>query len=744
MREKILPVVTILAALTPALPAPAQATGAPHQAASPGVSVSAQGLIRGTPSHLDLVSPGGTYRMRIVPRKGGFNSWIADLTVVGPEDRARTLAGIAGNAFFVADLGRIVALDAAEPSGLASRITVYDLNGRALAQYEAVAPANPALSPDGGFFACATRDGLLFIDLASLDATRDPRRFDLFAAGPAGRLVGVVSDPQGRSILDISAPDAVSLTLPPGTRPRRIAFARDGSSVLLAGARTLDRYASTGGSHAVVLYEAPRGAELMDLNVTREGILLGMRTIENGAFVGWLVRLDSGGRLAGIERGPSLEIPEAEGTPPARVGIAWPIRPDAQHPVGNTYGEYQNYGGAPYPHPGIDVMGTPGQPVYAVRGGVVKAILTTAGEWHWRVAIGDSVTAGTCKGYLYAHLEQSSIPVHVGDLILQGQFIGNLVEWPIYNFTHCHFARIQDSGTTWDGYWLNTENPHLDIANMSETDRPVFEPARGSDLLAFCSNQTSTYQNPTALHGAVDIIAHVGDRIATTWVCAVQEIRYTIYPVGMPGYPIVNDKLSVYFDMPCDTYQNGQIDALLMNLLYKDDATCNTQGDYDYREFFHIITNSNGDQSYDQSDLNEAWDTTALPDRGYVIRVRASDAVGNATVDSMVVTTANGNPSDVAEAAVPRLILSPSYPNPAMGSATFTLSLPARRAVALAIYEPSGRLLRTLIRGDLEAGTHTFRWDGTDAGGRPVASGTYLYRLDGAGAPGAAKLTWIR
>ena len=39
--------------------------------------------------------------------------------------------------------------------------------------------------------------------------------------------------------------------------------------------------------------------------------------------------------------------------------IPWPLAPNAQHEVGNTYGEYQNYGSA-YLHPGIDVMGDAG------------------------------------------------------------------------------------------------------------------------------------------------------------------------------------------------------------------------------------------------------------------------------------------------------------------------------------------------------------------------------------------------
>jgi hypothetical protein len=37
--------------------------------------------------------------------------------------------------------------------------------------------------------------------------------------------------------------------------------------------------------------------------------------------------------------------------------IPWPFEPaDSAQPLGNSYGEYQYYGGTPYLHPGIDIM----------------------------------------------------------------------------------------------------------------------------------------------------------------------------------------------------------------------------------------------------------------------------------------------------------------------------------------------------------------------------------------------------
>ncbi len=81
-----------------------------------------------------------------------------------------------------------------------------------------------------------------------------------------------------------------------------------------------------------------------------------------------------------------------------------------------------------------------------------------------------------------------------------------------------------------------------------------------------------------------------------------------------------------------------------MTLLYKEDATCDTDGDYNSRDFYYVVTNSDGDAVFEPSDPAEAWDTTALSDGNYVVKVTAWDVAGNVASSTMVVTTANGNP----------------------------------------------------------------------------------------------------
>jgi murein DD-endopeptidase MepM/ murein hydrolase activator NlpD len=692
-----------------------------QQSMSQGFSVSSQGLIRRQIAPLTIVSPAGLYTMRISPVRGDFHYLEADLLVTSAAGQEHRLQQVTGNAFFVSDLGRIIAVETAHPTVQPSRIRVLDLSGEVLAALQVDRLSDPALSADGSKLVYRSAPGVVVLDLRSFDETLYPP-FNLFAIGPCGELAGISNAHR----LHLLANQEEVLSIQLENRPQRIAFAWDGSSLLVLEHSELRRLAIPTGEEATLLV-APEGSRLRDLLVTPQATLVGARVGGVDSWTGELFTLRPDGHLLTCEQGPSRQIPRADNTPKTSRGLPWPLAPNSQHSVGNTYGEYQNYGSA-YLHPGVDVMGEPYQPIFAVADGAVKAILTTGGEWHWRIAIGEP-TGGTSTGYLYAHVDEPSIAVDIGDPIMRGQYIGDLVPWPIYDFTHCHFARIEDTGYQWYGSWLCTDNPHLDLDNQTETTAPVFEPAVGSDLFAFCDNQSSTYQDPSALHGEVDIIAHVGDQIVSDWVCSVQEIRYTIYPLGDPGYPIVDNKLAVSFDMALDTYQAGPIDPFLVELLYKHDATCHTYGDYDRREFFHIITNSNGDQTYDDIDLWEAWYTHLLPDGDYVVSVTASDVVGNSTTESMVVTTANGNPASLDPVTGTPLMTLRSYPNPTHGEALVSFSVPATDRVRLSVYDPQGRLVRELLQADVPSGTHCVRWDGRDAQGSAMPSGTYLYRL---------------
>ena len=77
--------------------------------------------------------------------------------------------------------------------------------------------------------------------------------------------------------------------------------------------------------------------------------------------------------------------------------------------------------------------------------------------------------------------------------------------------------------------------------------------------------------------------------------------------------------------------------------------------------------------------------------------------------------------------------LGQNYPNPFNPSTIIPYQLPVSTHVRLAVFNVLGQRMTTLVDVEQPAGFHTVTWDGTDASGRGVAAGVYLYRLVGDG-----------
>jgi hypothetical protein len=68
-------------------------------------------------------------------------------------------------------------------------------------------------------------------------------------------------------------------------------------------------------------------------------------------------------------------------------------------------------------------------------------------------------------------------------------------------------------------------------------------------------------------------------------------------------------------------------------------------------------------------------------------------------------------------------------PNPTQQGMTIRYLVPATTTSRLGIYDPQGRIVRSLEILPSASGWHEIVWDGRDDGGRPVASGSYWVRL---------------
>lgn len=100
--------------------------------------------------------------------------------------------------------------------------------------------------------------------------------------------------------------------------------------------------------------------------------------------------------------------------------------------------------------------------------------------------------------------------------------------------------------------------------------------------------------------------------------------------------------------------------------------------------------------------------------------------------------------SPVPGALPATLRLHANFPNPFNPQTTIRFDLPATGLVRLAIYDVAGRLVRTLVDGDLASGSHETIWDGKDASGRALGSGSYLARLSFGGSVETIRMGLIK
>ncbi|MGD8396531.1 MAG: M1 family aminopeptidase [Candidatus Eiseniibacteriota bacterium] len=71
-----------------------------------------------------------------------------------------------------------------------------------------------------------------------------------------------------------------------------------------------------------------------------------------------------------------------------------------------------------------------------------------------------------------------------------------------------------------------------------------------------------------------------------------------------------------------------------------------------------------------------------------------------------------------------------AHPNPFNPRTTIRYGVPVRGPATLRIYDAGGRLVRELVDGMVDAGSHEVVWDGLGARGRRLPSGVYFHRLE--------------
>jgi len=139
-----------------------------------------------------------------------------------------------------------------------------------------------------------------------------------------------------------------------------------------------------------------------------------------------------------------------------------------------------------------------------------------------------------------------------------------------------------------------------------------------------------------------------------------------------------------------------------------------------------------------------ALDTWAVSD----LRERSSYALPGGRTHRFRIAAGSGSFVESVQAgqgsAAPEFALGLGYPNPLASSTKIGFALPAESNVQLAVYDVTGRKVRTLVSGTRSAGRHVAEWNAQDEAGRAVAPGVYFVKMLAGSHEETRKLTVLR
>jgi len=99
--------------------------------------------------------------------------------------------------------------------------------------------------------------------------------------------------------------------------------------------------------------------------------------------------------------------------------------------------------------------------------------------------------------------------------------------------------------------------------------------------------------------------------------------------------------------------------------------------------------------------------------------------------------TPTTTPTGAEESEIFANRLGHARPNPFNPVTTIGFSLATEGRVTVRVFDCAGRVVRTLVDAEVEAGPHTAVWDGTTDAGQRAASGVYFVRMEAEGPAGA-------
>jgi hypothetical protein len=160
--------------------------------------------------------------------------------------------------------------------------------------------------------------------------------------------------------------------------------------------------------------------------------------------------------------------------------------------------------------------------------------------------------------------------------------------------------------------------------------------------------------------------------------------------------------------------------------------------DFDYFTVYGANADNFGAATLVDYSVAPAMNVTASPYVFYF--VTATDFSGNEGKPAKVNTLSNvgGTPKSYVLSVF-------NYPNPFNPRTTVSYTVPARAPVTVAIYDPRGAKVATLVdHEERDAGAYRLDWDGRADNGAVVSSGVYFARIEHAGATRNRKMVLLK
>lgn len=247
---------------------------------------------------------------------------------------------------------------------------------------------------------------------------------------------------------------------------------------------------------------------------------------------------------------------------------AWPFALDS---IGWSMQSYQDYGGSPYFHHGMDMMKINGTAVYNMSGGQVINVENYGypSELYWEVAILDPF------GYIwqYHHIDEPTIPQYIYDKYAEWQqdpvnggfippvtHLGNIVYWPVWSFgkqfNHIHLNILAQGGVYVNGFEFHSALPD------------AVEP----EIQAIGLLQNGQLLPGNSVEGDYSLYVRARDLILdNVYYLPPWEIKFSV-----DGGP---EQITWRFDR----LPGGADDTAYLNDFYVVPPTC---GDYDCRDYY--------------------------------------------------------------------------------------------------------------------------------------------------------------